>query len=475
MSEPRPQPTAVRIDARTRERHPRITQAGAVMLHRLREHPDAPRFNYATGDRLRDEDVPVLDRFRAAIASERRSWQPGQPPPAMLSRVASWRMRVPFFRRTLSRFDGDLATVWPELPTTSRSDLALFAWEMVPDDEPLDRMVIYRTAGTTGHPISVPHHPIAIRYYEPLIEEALARHGARLQVGAGEVACFLVGAQIRTYTYAAVLTGWREAGFAKLNIRQTEWPREGSQHRYFEAFAPRFLTGDPISFAEMLRLGLPAAPLALVTTSVAMSPGLRRRLAERYHAPVIDWYSLVETGPVGYLCSAGHGYHVLPPDLFVEVLRPDGTPCATGERGEITVTGGRNPFAPLVRYRTGDWGRLEVEACACGDPMPRLMELEGRVPLLIRSADGTPVSTVDISRVLREHPLLLHEFAQHSDRKCELVCRALPEQAPDLDAIRSDLHRLLGDVPVAIRLDPTLGERLDGKVQAYHSELMVED
>ena len=36
------------------------------------------------------------------------------------------------------------------------------------DDAALDRMVIYRTAGTTGHPITVPHHPVAIRCYEPL-------------------------------------------------------------------------------------------------------------------------------------------------------------------------------------------------------------------------------------------------------------------------------------------------------------------
>ena len=462
------------IDAQARERHPLLTQAGAKMLLRLREHPDAPRFNYATGDRLRAEDLPTLERFRQAIAESRIPWQPGGPPPTILARVASWRVRVPFFRRTLAAFDG-LAAAWNDLPTTSRADLALCPWEFVPDDASLERMVIYRTAGTTGHPISVPHHPIAIRCYEPLLEAALARHGARLQVGAGEVACFLVGAQIRTYTYAAVLTGWHEAGFAKLNIRQTEWPREGSQHRYFAELGPRLLTGDPISFAEMMRLELPAEPLALVSTSVAMSPGLRRRLAENYRAPVIDWYSLVETGPIGYLCPAGFGYHVLPPDLFVESLRPDGSPCAAGERGELTVTGGRNPFAPLVRYRTGDWGRVDFGVCPCGDRMPRLLELEGRVPLLIRAADGTPVSTVDLSRILREHPLLLHEFTQHADRSCELVCRALPGGEPDPARMALDLRRALGDLPLAIRMDPTLGERLAGKVQAYHSELMVED
>jgi phenylacetate-CoA ligase len=199
------------LDDRTRERHPLITEAGGQMLERLREHPDAPRFNHATGDRLREEDLPALASYRESIASDRGPRSPGPPPPAILGRVAGWRERVPLFQRALagiSLLDRD----WERVPTSSRADLALAPWEFVPADEPLDRMVIYRTAGTTGHPITVPHHPLAVRLYEPLLEYALARHGATAVFARGEVACFLVGAQIRTYTYAAVLTrGTRRA------------------------------------------------------------------------------------------------------------------------------------------------------------------------------------------------------------------------------------------------------------------------
>jgi phenylacetate-CoA ligase len=321
----------------------------------------------------------------------------------------------------------------------------------------------------------VPHHPRAVRFYEPLIEFALERHGARPDFEEDCVACILVGAQVRTYTYATVLYNWGGAGFAKVNLRQTEWPSEGSQVRYFADLAPRFLTGDPIAFAEMLRLDLPAGPRALVTTSVAMSPGLKQRLRDRYRAPVIDWYSMVETGPVGYACPRTDAYHLLPPDLHVEVLRADGTPADPGERGEIAVTGGRNVFAPLLRYRTGDFGRLDLGPCPCGDPMPRLLELEGRVPVLLRSADGTPVSTVDVSRLLREFPLLLHEFSQNADRSCELVARALPGATPDLAAVEESLRRLLGSLPLTIRLDPRLGERAEGKALPYRSALHLED
>jgi phenylacetate-CoA ligase len=369
----------------------------------------------------------------------------------------------------------DLARDWSTLPTTSRIDLATRPWEFVPDDEPLDRLIIYRTAGTTGHPISVPHHPFAVRCYEPLLEFALARFGAKPEFDERSVACLLVGAQIRTYTYATVLYNWRGAGFAKINLRDSEWPRPSSQQRYFAAMEPSFLTGDPISFAEMMRMGIDARPAALVTTSVAMSPALKSRLTERYAAPVIDWYSMVETGPVGYACPSGFGYHVLPHDLHVDVLLPDGRPAAAGQRGEITLSGGRNVFAPLFRYRTGDYGRIDFNRCPCGDPMPRLLDLEGRQPVLLRSADGVPVTTVDLSRLLREFPLLLHEFTQHADLSCELVLRALPGAAIDPVQIAHALGAVLGELPLEIRLDPTLGDRLEGKALAYRSELMLED
>jgi phenylacetate-CoA ligase len=455
------------------QRTPLLTAQGERMLRRLKEHADAPRFNYATGDRLHRADLEQIEHFRAALDGGRGPRTPG-PPPAVLQRLAGLRERVPWLRDHLPA-GIDLERAWATLPTTSRLDLARAPWDFVPDDEPLDRLVIYRTAGTTGHPISVPHHPLAIRCYEPLLEHALGRHGARPDFTADSIACFLVGAQVRTYTYAAVLYNWAGAGFAKLNLRQTEWPRDGSQARYFNDLQPQFLTGDPISFAEMMRLELPARPAALVTTSVALSPHLKERLARRYRAPVIDWYSMVETGPIGYGCPLGHGYHLLPPDLHAEVLRADGTPVAPGERGEIAVSGGRNVFVPLFRYRTGDFGRMDYGPCPCGDPMPRLLDLEGRVPVLLRSADGTPVTTVDISRLLRAFPLLLHEFSQRADLSCELVARPVPGTVPEADKIEQALRQVLGAVPLRIRFDATLGERSEGKAAPYRSELLLED
>jgi len=310
-----------------------------------------------------------------------------------------------------------------------------------------------------------------------MVEFALRRHGVSPVFGPSMVASFLVGAQARTVMCPTVLSVWKGAGWAKLNLNLAEWPGPESPHRYFQEFTPFFLSGDPISFSEMMRLNISARPAALISTAVAMSGGLKKKLAAKYGCPVIEWYSLTETGQIGYACPRAAGYHVLPHDLFVEAVDSQGRPVPAGARGEITVTGGRNPFLLLLRYRTGDWGRLDFSKCRCGDPAPRIVDLEGRAPVLFRATNGAVINAVDLSRVLRQFPFVQHEFTQHRDLTCELIARLVQGGEPDKAAIAQALRGLLGpDLKLTIRFDAKLGNREScDKVVPYKSDLLLED
>jgi phenylacetate-CoA ligase len=455
-----------------RIRTPLLNDAGVRMLRRLREHPHAPRWNYAVGDRLVADDLPRISAFQECLANERSSRSATAPPEAIARRAAALRSLVPAFAERVPQ-TRDLAARWFTIPTTCRRDLAEAPWTFVPDDVDLERLVIYRTAGTTGHPIEVPHHPWSIACYQPMVDYALAVHGVRLDVHAGTVGCFLIGSQVKTYTYSTVLSAWHGAGFAKVNLRATEWPSEDSAHRYFEDMAPPLITGEPVAFSELARSSIPARPKAMLSTSVAMSRSLRAHLSTAFQCPVIDWYSLVETGPIAYSCPRGNGMHVLPHDIHVEVVDERGLPLPAGEWGEVVVSGGRNPYLPLLRYRTGDHACMALEPCPCGDPMPRLMELEGRRPILFRAHDDTPVGSVDLSRKLREFTLLLHTFEQHADRSCTLVVRPRPEHpAPRREDLEQALRELMGELRFDVSLDPKLGD--DGKVIPYRSAFSPE-
>lgn len=467
------------ITAALRERQPSIDAAGAANLRRMVEHPDAPRWNHVAGDRLTAEDLRWLDAFRERLARPPGPWSGAEPDAAILAFVAGLGPRSAHARRVLSGADARVG--FAEIPTMSREDLALRIADVVPDDAPLEEMLVYSTAGTTGHPLRVPQHRRGVGAYLALIERALARWGIALELGPGRVAAALLGAQRETVTYPCVLSGWRQSGFAKLNLDPAGWPDPDAPRRYLDDLAPELLTSDPLSLSAFAGLGCSFRPKAAISTAVAMSPALRRRLAAAIGAPVIDWYSLTETGPIAYLCPcSGEGepeaMHILPHDLYVEAVDTQGRPVPDGGRGEITVTGGRNPFVPLLRYRTGDWGAILRAPCTCGDPAPRLVDLLGREPLLFRAADGRVVNPVDCSRALRPFPLIAHELEQDAQGRCHLRYRAHGLQV-DPEALRAALVELFGaapgGAPIAVQVDESLATRL-GKITPYRSAVPLE-
>lgn len=65
-------------------------------------------------------------------------------------------------------------------------------------------------------------------------------------------------------------------------------------------------------------------------------------------------------------CGARCGMHVRENDLLFEVLDRNGHPVEPGQWGELVVTTIGAQAMPLLRYRTGDRGRIVPQACECG-------------------------------------------------------------------------------------------------------------
>jgi phenylacetate-CoA ligase len=347
----------------------------------------------------------------------------------------------------------------------NREDLATRLAEIVPRDADLDRVIAYDTSGTTGHAVDVPTHPLTLAMAHVFAEYALAAYGILPKFGPDMVACFNVCAQQSTYVFANVFSVWNQAGFAKVNLRESEWPggREGTL-RFFEELAPAFITADPVALAEMTQWALSIAPAAIFSTAVTLSPGLAKIVGDQYGCPVIDWYSTTETGPIAFTAPDGKGLQLLAPDLFVEIVDPQGFPVLDGEWGEITVTGGRNPYLPLLRYRTGDRGRMQAG---------RIVELDGREAVFFRAHDGSTVNPVDIARILRLHyAFVQHEFVQFKDGACRMTIRPAPHTRLDLEHMDALLREVFGkDQPLELIIDDQLGA--DGrKVIPYRSELL---
>ena len=107
----------------------------------------------------------------------------------------------------------------------------------------------------------------------------------------------------------------------------------------------------------------------------------RTELEELFGVPIMTLWSTMESGIMAAECEARKGLHIFSHRLILEVVDPEtGVPLPDGEEGELIVTPLLYETMPLIRYRTGDIGKiLPYEPCSCGRTLPRMSKTIGRV------------------------------------------------------------------------------------------------
>lgn len=128
----------------------------------------------------------------------------------------------------------------------------------------------------------------------------------------------------------------------------------------------------------------------IVTSSETLDPGAKPLIEARFGCRVFDWYGQFERVAAIGTCERGR-QHILSDYSFVELLP------AGGGLHEIVGTGFNNFAMPLIRYRTGDFVRLEETAnwCECGRHFPLVASINGRVDDVVKLPDGRHVGRLD--------------------------------------------------------------------------------
>lgn len=395
-----------------------VSSASLEHQRQLREHPCAPRFNFESSDLLTRETLADVKGFEATEFSK-PFWKPGEIPEWM-SAYLQWVYReVPFYRDY-----GVAPRDFEAIPFLSRNELKEMPELLIPDSAEAEELTVYTTSGTTGTSIAVPTDAAVTSKVLVLMNRILGSFGQQLVRGPGKLAVAAVFCQKQTLTYPCLSHYLDGASALKVNLHPDNWREPGHPADYLAEFSPQVITGCPFSLQRLSELAPRLRPALVMSSAEALSDGLREQMQETFQCPVVDVYSLTECKFIA-ADFHGDGHDLLSPDLYVEIVNEEGRTVPAGEFGEIVVTGGRNRFLPLLRYRTGDYAALRYRG-----RQPYLVDFQGRAPVRYRDGEGREITSLDVTQALRSFPIAAFSFTQEKDGTYRLdFCGSVPEES----------------------------------------------
>jgi len=245
----------------------------------------------------------------------------------------------------------------------------------------------------------------------------------------------------------------------KIFIWEIDSQGAASVWRRLERFRPKFVMGYTSSLATLadallqnnLRLSRPVR--GVITIAETLTPNRKRLIEEYFQAPIINRYGLREFGSwSAQSCrKSPDQFHINTELVVCEILRPDGTPCAPGEKGRVVLTDLHNFARPFIRYDTGDLAVAGAGKCACGRGFPLLGAIEGRSLECLRTPSGKEIGPTVLGHFLfvyHDHVDAVRHYQLVQESADRVRFLIVPGSGWDEDRrrrLQSDLNVLLGD------------------------------
>lgn len=128
-------------------------------------------------------------------------------------------------------------------------------------------------------------------------------------------------------------------------------------------------------------------PKIVVGAAETLSDEMRHKIENVFGTKVYDYYGSRETNNLAGECKEGL-MHVLAFHNYIEVLNNHNQPVKEGEEGRVIVTNLHNYSMPFIRYEIGDMAVLGHERCKCGNVLPTLKKITGRITDHFVKEDG---------------------------------------------------------------------------------------
>jgi len=273
----------------------------------------------------------------------------------------------------------DPAVLVQTLPFTTAEDIRTHGPEMLCCSQAaIARIITLESSGTSAAPKRVFFTADDLK-----ATKGFFQYGMRLVVGPDDRVLVLLPCQRDNDVGNLLVAALSEGGIAS----RAHWPVHDPEvlARAVHEYKAHCLVGLPqhiLALARHPRADLAAAHLkSVLLCSDYTDPCVREAIAAGLSCRVHIHYGSTESGlGAAVECKEGQGCHIRENDLFFEIIDPGtGAVLPPDTEGEIVFTTLTRTGMPLLRYRTGDIGRLNRQRCSCGSILTRLKDLQGRL------------------------------------------------------------------------------------------------
>ena len=272
---------------------------------------------------------------------------------------------------------------------------------------------VFQTTGTTGIPVKVALNKTDwnVHYYEQFMH---------FMTGYGITAADIL---FVPFNYGLYVAWWGfQAALEQAGVMIVPGGGQSSEFRVRTIFdwGATVVCGTPTYLLHLgekaLQMGLNLADSAVRKIVVAGEPGAnvpstKKALCALWGADCFDDIGSSEISNFGFECSAHAGTHVIESMFYAECLDPDTQEAVEpGQIGELVLSNLCTESMPLLRWRTGDLVRFNLEPCSCGRTFLRLAN-----GILARSDDmfqhaGVNIFPSAVENLVREVAEFATEF-----------------------------------------------------------------
>ncbi|MBQ9022555.1 MAG: phenylacetate--CoA ligase family protein [Eubacterium sp.] len=352
--------------------------------------------------------------------------------------IAYLKKNSSFYKEQLKTIDAnEIRTMqdFQKLPTTEESDLVGQEWKFqcVHPDR-VRRMVTVPTSGTKGM-----QKRIAFTDHDLRLAMAFAPTGFSVMCEPGDrVLVMMSGGRPGSIgdNVARGLEPMQVAASVYGEIRDLSDAAESVLKEQ-----PDVIVGVPYQMAALERYmdkhRMPFETKSVLLSADDVPEAVCERLRKSWNCNTFRHYGMTELCMFGAVeCSGADGYHMRACDHLFEIDRPD-----ENGFGEILVTTLQHEAMPLLRYRTGDIGRMVTTPCACGSPLPRIETVRGRKANAISLPKGD-LFLRDIAEVVYRDPAVIDFMCVVEKNRTRIEIETLSEDRADEALISGAVEEL---------------------------------